>query len=93
MCGPVRIGAQELSGSQENLYRATVSLLGRVEFRTADAMPLTKPWKLVFRFVHLCFRDLRDPLDGFVSDDEEGAESDVGSSGEVQAECGPWRRH
>jgi len=72
-----RIGVQELGGSQGSLYRATVSLLGRVEFRTADVMPLTRPRKLVF--VHPWLRDLRDPLDGFVPDDEQEAESDAGS--------------
>jgi hypothetical protein len=72
-----RIGVQELDGSQGNLYRAVVSLLGKVEFRTADAMPLTTPWKLVF--VHPWLRDLydHDPLDGFLSDDEQEAESDA----------------
>jgi len=79
-----RIGVQALSSSQGNFYRATVSLLGKVEFRTADTMPLTKPRKLVF--VHPWLRDLHDPLDGFVSDDEQEAESDVGSSDEAQAE-------
>ena len=72
-----RIGVQEIGGSQGNLYRATVSLLGRVEFRTADPMPLTKPRKLVF--VHPWLRDLHDPFDGFVPDDEQEAESDAGS--------------
>ena len=43
-----RIGVQELGGSQGNLYRATVSFLGTVEFRTVGAMPLTKHRKLVF---------------------------------------------
>jgi hypothetical protein len=43
-----RIGVQALSSSQGNCYRATVSLLGKVEFRTADTMPLTKPRNLVF---------------------------------------------
>ena len=79
-----RIGVQELDRIQGNLYRATVSLLGRVEFRTANAMPLTKPRKLVF--VHPWLRDLRDPLHGFVSDDEQEAESDVCPSDEAQVE-------
>ena len=79
-----RIGVQELGGNQGNLYRAMVSLLGRVEFRTADPMPLTKSRKLVF--VHPWLRDLHDPLDGFVSEDERQAESDVGSSDEEEAE-------
>ena len=73
-----KIGVQELGGSQGNLYRATASLLGRVEFRTADTMPLTKPRKLVF--VHPWLRDLHDPLDGSVSDEEREGESEVGSS-------------
>jgi len=75
-----RIGVQDLGGSQGTLYRATVSLLGRVEFRTADVMPLTKPRKLAF--VHPWLRDLRDLLD---ADDEE---SDVGSNNEAEAESG-----
>ncbi|KAF8555600.1 hypothetical protein OG21DRAFT_844394 [Imleria badia] len=79
-----KIGAQELDGSWGNLYRATASFLGKVEFRTADVMPLTKPRKLVF--VHPWLHDLRDHLDGFVSDDELEAESDVGSSDEEEAE-------
>ncbi|KAF8547519.1 TPR-like protein [Imleria badia] len=74
-----KIGVQELGGSQGTLYRAAVSLLGNVEFRTTDAMPLKKPRKLVF--VHPWLRDLRDPLD-----DESEAESDVGSNDEVEAE-------
>ena len=72
-----QIGVQELGGTQGNLYRASVPLLGRVEFRTADAMPLKKPQNLVF--VHPWLRDLGDPDEGFVSDDESEAESDVGS--------------
>jgi hypothetical protein len=79
-----RIGVQDLGGSQGTLYRATVSLLGRVEFRTADVMPLTKPRKLVF--IHPWLRDLHDPHDEFVSDDERETESDVGSSEEMEAE-------
>ena len=79
-----RIGVQELGGSQGALYRATVSFLGRVEFRTADAVPLTKPRKLVF--VHPWLHDLHDPHDGFVLDDEQEAQSDVGSSEEAGAE-------
>jgi hypothetical protein len=72
-----RIGVQEIGGSQESLYRTTVSLLGTVEFRTANAMPLTKPRRLIF--VHPWLRDLYDPLDGVVWDDEQEAESDASS--------------
>ena len=83
-----KLGAQELDSTRGNLYRATVSLLGKVEFRTADAMPLTKPRKLIF--VHPWLRDLCDPLDGFMSDDEPEAESDAGSSeeGEAKSDAG-----
>ncbi|KAF8552779.1 hypothetical protein OG21DRAFT_1511030 [Imleria badia] len=80
-----KIGVQELDSSGGNLYRATLSLLGNVEFRTADAIPLKKPRKLVF--VHPWICDLRDPLDGTMSDDEPEAESDVDSSNEADAKC------
>ncbi|KAF8550593.1 TPR-like protein [Imleria badia] len=72
-----KIGVQELCSSQGNLYRATVSFLGKVEFRTADLMPLKMPWKLVFAQPWLC--DLCDPLDGPILDDERLVESDGGS--------------
>ena len=72
-----RVGVQELGETQGNLYRASVPLLGRVEFRTADVMPLKKPQNLVF--VHPWLRDLGDPDDGFVSDDDPEDESDAGS--------------
>ncbi|KAF8125309.1 hypothetical protein EV363DRAFT_1103511, partial [Boletus edulis] len=58
-------------------YHAMVTLLGKVKFRTTDLMPLNKPQKLVF--IHPWLRDLHDPRDGFESDDEREAESDVGS--------------
>ena len=79
-----KIGIEELSRSQGTLYCAMVSLLGRVEFRTADTIQPKKPRKIVF--VHPWLRDLHDPLDGFVSDDEREAESDVGLSHEAAAE-------
>ena len=47
-----KIGVQELGVTQGNLYHAAVPLLGRVEFRTADAIRLKHPRKLVF--VHPC---------------------------------------
>ena len=79
-----KIGAREQDSGRGNLYRATVSLLGNVEFRTADVMPLKKPRTLVF--VHPWLGDLRDPVDGRMSDDERGAESDVGSHHEAETE-------
>lgn len=73
-----KIGVQEPGSTQGNLYLATVSVLGKVEFKTVDVMPLKKPRKLVF--VHPWLHDLRDPVDGSESDDESPAESCVGSS-------------
>ena len=77
-----KIGVQELDSSRGNLYHATVSFLGKVEFRTTDMIPLKQPRKLVF--VHPWLRNLRDPLDGFMSDDIPESESDVGSSNEAE---------
>jgi hypothetical protein len=79
-----KIGVHVLGGSQGKMYHAAVSLLGKVEFKTADAMPLKHPWKLVF--VHPWLRDLHDPLGGFVPDDEQEVESDAGSDDEWEAE-------
>ena len=64
-----RIGIQDHRDDHGFLYRAIVPLLGKVEFRTMDAMPLRTPKKLVF--VHPWLHDLRDPLDDFVPDDEQ----------------------
>ena len=64
-----QIGVQEFGGTQGNLYRASVTLLGWVEFRTADAMPLTRPQNLVF--VHPWLRDLCDPDHVFVPPDDD----------------------
>ena len=79
-----KIGVEELDSSEGTHYRAIVSSLGKVEFRTADVMPLKKPRKLVF--VYPWLHDLRDPLDEFMSDDESEPESDVGSSDEAEAD-------
>ena len=73
--------------NQGDLYRATVSLLGRMEFRTADTMPLKHPRKLVF--VHPWLHDLRDPLDGFVPDDEQETESDAGPGDSIDEALAP----
>ena len=75
-----RIGVQESDSGNGNVYRATVSFLGEVEFRTRDAIPLREPWKFVF--VHPWLHDLIDPVDGFMSDDESEAESDAGPLGD-----------
>ena len=51
-----KTGVQELNRSLGNLYRTKVSIFGNVEFRTADAMPLKQPRRLVF--IHPWLRDL-----------------------------------
>jgi len=76
-----KIGIQDNQGGRGFLYRAIVSLLGKVEFRTKDIMPLRTPRKLVF--VHPWIHDLRDPHDGLSDDestDESESESDAGST-------------
>ena len=82
-----QIGVQELGGTEGNLYRASVTLLGRVEFRTADAMPLTQPQNLVF--VHPWLRDLGDPDCGFVSDDDPEVDFDDGFVSDDDPEVDP----
>ena len=78
-----RIVVQELGGSQGTRYRASVSSVGKVEFSTVDVMPLERPRKLVF--VYPWLRDLQDPVDGFMSDDEPESRSDSGSCDEPEA--------
>jgi hypothetical protein len=68
---------------QGNHYRAIVSSLGEVEFRTTDVMPRKQPRRLVF--VYPWIPDLRELPDGSVSDDE--AESEVGSSDTPESEA------
>ena len=77
-----KIGVQELGNSQGTRYRASVSSLGKVEFRTADVMPLERPRKLMF--VYPWLHDLQDPVDGFMPDDEPESESE-GSNDEAEA--------
>jgi len=76
-----KIGIQDNQGGRGFLYRAIVSLLGKVEFRTADMMPLRTPRKLIF--AHPWLHDLRDPYDELSDDestDESESESDAGSA-------------
>ncbi|KAI6041631.1 hypothetical protein EDC04DRAFT_3089025 [Pisolithus marmoratus] len=56
-----RLGIQELRKGNEKLYRARVSGLGKVEFTTADDLPLHKPQKFVF--AHPWIRHIRGPSD------------------------------
>ncbi|KAF8133315.1 hypothetical protein EV363DRAFT_1133089, partial [Boletus edulis] len=69
----------------ENHYRAKVSGIGDVEFRTSDRLPVAEPRKLIF--VHPWIRELRDPHDGFTwgmtaddDDDESDPETESGSA-------------
>ncbi|KAF8121688.1 hypothetical protein EV363DRAFT_1074336, partial [Boletus edulis] len=70
---------QGVPSEQENHYRARVSGIGDVDFRTVDRFPLAEPRKLIF--VHPWIRELRDPLDGYTwgSTAEDNAESDTES--------------
>ncbi|KAF8132413.1 hypothetical protein EV363DRAFT_1164129 [Boletus edulis] len=74
-----KLGIQDTSGNQGLLYNALVPSLGKVPvgFRTADAITLAKPRKLVF--VHPWLRSLRDRLDESLSDDEADIESNPAS--------------
>ena len=94
-----KIGVQELDDGQGVLYRATVPLLDKVEFRTADLIPLKKLWKLVF--VHPWLHDLSD-LDEFVSDAGDESEVDTNRGSDDGTDdilprllpnlWNPWRR-
>ncbi|KAG8216979.1 hypothetical protein J3R82DRAFT_7285 [Butyriboletus roseoflavus] len=75
-----RLGVQDFGSGQENHYRARVSGIGYVEFKTSDRLSLTES-RLVL--VHPWIRDLCDPIDGFTwgsALDDDQPESDPGSS-------------
>ena len=73
----IMFAVSKIDKIQGNLYRATVSCLGEIEFRTTDVMPRKQPQRLVF--VYPWIADLRELPDGSASDDEAEAESDVSS--------------
>ena len=77
-----RLGVQDFGRSNEYRYRARVSGIGDVEFRTSDQLSPTEPRRLIF--VHPWIRDLCDPPDGFrwgsTDSDESGPETDAGSA-------------
>ena len=77
-----RLGVQDFGRGHEYRYRARVSVLGDVEFRTSDRPSLTEPRKLIL--VHPWLRGLHDPPNGFgwentAEDDEDESDSDPGS--------------
>ncbi|KAN0084081.1 hypothetical protein V8E55_007585 [Tylopilus felleus] len=87
-----RLGVQNFGSDQENHYRAKVSGIGNVEFRTQDRLSLTEPRKFVF--VHPWIRDLRDPLDGVtwdntMDDDEQDEDDEYESARESEAGSSP----
>ena len=85
----IMLTVSKIDKIQGTLYRATVSSLGEVEFRTTDVMPRKQPRRLVF--VYPWIPNLRELLDGSVSDDEADAESDGGSSDKPESESdGGW---
>jgi len=72
---------------EEKRYRARVSGIGHVEFRTSDRLSLTEPRKLAF--VHPWIRDLRGPAEeepcGSSSDTEDDSLSWSGSDVEEES--------
>ena len=87
-----KLGVQNFGEGQENCYRARVSGIGHVEFKTLERLPLTEPRKLIF--VHPWIRDLRDPLHGFIGtsstdDDESDGSSESESDPETEAGSAP----
>ena len=68
---------KKLSRHQDNRYYAKASILGEVEFRTKDIIPLAEPRKLFF--VHPWIRGLLDrpeTLGGLTWEDDSETESD-----------------
>ncbi|KAI6144914.1 hypothetical protein BKA82DRAFT_4168036 [Pisolithus tinctorius] len=70
-----RLGIRELRRGDEKLYHARVSALGRVEFTTADDLPVNEPHKFVF--VHPWIRHIRGPSSGITITWGGGSESDT----------------
>ena len=88
-----KLSVQNFGDGQENCYRARVSVIGHVEFKTRERLPLTEPRKLIF--IHPWIRDLRDHLHGFTwrsnaDDDESDSSSDEsGSDPETETRAAP----
>ncbi|KAI6122112.1 hypothetical protein EV401DRAFT_2070207 [Pisolithus croceorrhizus] len=72
-----RLGIQETHSGNEKVYRARISGLGRVEFTTADDLPLQEPNKLVF--AHPWIGYIRGPSNGVSWGDDSDSDSNVGS--------------
>ncbi|KAI6144223.1 hypothetical protein BKA82DRAFT_4175783, partial [Pisolithus tinctorius] len=77
---------QELRSGDEKLYRAKVSGLGRVEFRTADDLPLHEPKKFVF--AHPWIHHIRGPGGGVVAEGDllSDTDSDSDSDGDARSD-------
>ncbi|KAI6041682.1 hypothetical protein EDC04DRAFT_1229841, partial [Pisolithus marmoratus] len=75
-----KLGIQEIHRGNEKLYRARVSGLGKVEFTTADELPLDKPQKFVF--VHPWIRHIRGPSDEVVWGGDSESDTDFDSDSE-----------
>ena len=75
-----KLVVQDLGSVQEKHYRARVSGIGYVDFRTSDQLSSTEPRRLIL--VHPWIRALRDPLDRFAwgsTVDHDEDESDLGT--------------
>ena len=66
---------EKIDEIQQNFYRATVSSLGEVEFRTEKEMPRTETWRLVL--VHPWIPDLREPPSGPMSEYDPQVDASV----------------
>ncbi|KAN0084114.1 hypothetical protein V8E55_007618 [Tylopilus felleus] len=85
-----KLSVQIFGSDQENHYRAKVSGIGNVEFRTQDRLSVTEPRKFVF--VHPWIRDLCDPLDGVTWDstmDDDEQDDEYESTRESEAGSSP----
>ncbi|KAI6144910.1 hypothetical protein BKA82DRAFT_4394211 [Pisolithus tinctorius] len=77
---------QALRSGDEKLYRAKVSGLGRVEFRTADDLPLHEPKKFVF--AHPWIHHIQGPGGGVVAEGDSlsDTDSDLDSDGDARSD-------
>ena len=88
-----KLSVQDFGDGQENCYRARVSGIGHVKFKTTEKLPLTEPRKLIF--IHPWIRDLRGHLDGFpcgssIGDDKSDSSSwESISDPETETKSGP----
>ncbi|KAI5998905.1 hypothetical protein F5J12DRAFT_784758 [Pisolithus orientalis] len=81
-----RLGIQGIRRGNEKLYHAKVSGLGRVDFTTADDLPLNEPQK--FAFAHPWIRHIRGPSSGIAwgSDSESDTDHESNLDGDARSD-------